>query len=112
MPNTPPGGDEEHAAVVTMPNLTGEDARVEEQDQPQSRILDTDLHRQRTTICHGQFAQKTSHVTRAECTRIVNQHNEEDIDDMIQMLDETLEAGAFRQLTDEEVEKCKACLTK
>lgn len=28
------------------------------------------------------------------------------------MLDETLEAGAFRQLTDEEVEKCKACLTK
>ena len=83
MPNSPPSCNEEHTTIVAVPNLCWEDSGIEEQNQSQTRVLDTSLHCERTHITLWQLAKATGEVARHQSAGIVEHHDEEYVEDVI-----------------------------
>ena len=83
MPDSPPSGDEEHTSIMAVPNLGREDRRIKEQNQTQTRILNTNLNGQRATIGLRYLCQLAAKITRSQRCAIVEQNDEEDIEDIV-----------------------------
>ena len=88
MPYTPPCCNDEHSTVMAVPYCRGENCRIEQQDESQPGVLDSNFNGQSPVILYRKFCQFASKIAGRQSESVMHKYYNADI---VQILNEQLE---------------------